>query len=93
MTGTALIGTIPVFACLGALAGFAYFMLLSWNVHALLGRSRSLLAVGASLSRAPLVAGVFAFSVFHGGLALSAALAGFLLSRAVFLGHAEPFVP
>ena len=93
MTGTALMKTIPAFACLGAVAGLAYFMLLSWNVRALLGQSRNHFAAAASLSRAALMAGALAFSAFHGAVALSAMLVGFLLSRAILLGRPELFLP
>jgi hypothetical protein len=82
-------GSVSAFAFLGAFAGFVHLKLLSWNIHALVRQSRRLLSVGASLGRAVVTPAVFALAVFHGALALLAALGGFLLCRAILLRHLE----
>jgi len=93
MTHAAFMGTVSLFACVGALAGFLHLRLLAWNVRALAGRSRGLLVPGLALARGALISGAFAFCTVHGAQALIAALAGFLLSRSILLIRPELFAP
>ena len=93
MTGSDPMTAVLAFAFFGALSGFAYLHLLARSVRALTGRSHGILAATAPLGRALLMAGTFVFSVLHGGTALIAALAGFLLTRLILLRRPGLFVP
>jgi F1F0 ATPase subunit 2 len=93
MTGIAHTGVAALFALLGALAGAAYMTLLSWTVRALAGRSPGGPAEAVSQGRAAVALAVFAFAALHGAAALVAALAGFLLSRAVLTRRPEWLLP
>ena len=85
MTEAAHIASIAAFAFLGAFTGYGHFKLLSWNVHALIGRKHGLMSACASLGRAAFTVSAFGFAADHGAPALIAALGGFLACRAILL--------
>ena len=86
MTSAAHIISVSLFALFGAFACLLHLKLLSWNVRALVGQSRNPLTGIASLGRAVITIGTFGFAVLNGGtMALIAALAGFLLCRAILM--------
>ena len=93
MTASGIIGITTGFTCLGALAGAMHLKLLAWNISALLGGLNRFKACVASLGRSVVTIAVFAFAASHSAPALIATLAGFLLTRAVFVGRPDILLP
>ena len=81
------------FAGIGACAGYLHLMLLSWNVRALLGQTHGAFAIVVPLARGAITIAVFLVAALQGALPLVAALAGFLIARAVIVRHPEILLP
>jgi len=78
-----------VFACIGAAAGFLHLTLLSWNIRALFGQARGVLATAAPLLRGAITIAAFSAAAGQGAVPLVAALTGFLIARTVVLRRPE----
>jgi len=87
------IATTLAFAGIGACAGYLDLMLLSLNVRALLGQTRGAFAIAVPLARGAVTIAVFLAVALQGALPLVAALAGFLIARAVIVRHPETLLP
>ena len=93
MMEAAHIGNVVAFTFLGAITAFLHLKLLSLNVRALTGHPPGVLTVGISLGRAVITLAALLFAVLHSAIALIAALAGFLLCRALLMRRPEFLLP
>jgi hypothetical protein len=84
------------FASLGAFAGLLHLALVSWQVRACLSQAHgagAVLAVILALGRIPATTVSFALAAWHGALPLGAALAGFLVVRAILVRRPRIVMP
>ena len=96
MSSATNIALILSFASLGALAGYVHLALLSWQVRACLSQARgagAILAAILALSRIPATAVSLALAACHGVPPLGAALAGFLVVRAILVHRPQIVMP
>ncbi len=83
------------FASLGMFAGLLHLTLVSWQVRACLSQAHAgaVLAVILALGRIPATTASFALAAWHGALPLGAALAGFLVVRAILIRRPQIVMP
>ncbi|MGB8366265.1 MAG: ATP synthase subunit I [Rhizomicrobium sp.] len=81
------------FAGFGALSGYLHLMLLSLGVRALVGRARGVLPMLIPLARIAATTAALAFAARQGAMPLLAALAGFLIVRALLVRRPEILIP